>query len=88
MRVLLIGGTGLISSISVYQKPPRHYLITEDTPLENPFWQYARDKIACETRLMRAYRENGFPVTIVQPSLTYGPPQIPLCAGTGSIPTR
>lgn len=64
-----------ISSASTYQKPPRHYLITEETPLENPFWQYSRDKIACEERLMRAYREEGFPVTIIRPSLTYGPSQ-------------
>ena len=67
-----------ISSASAYQKPPKHYLITEETPLENPFWQYSRDKIACEERLMNAYRNNGFPVTIIRPSLTYGPSQIPI----------
>lgn len=67
-----------ISSASAYQKPPKHYLITEETPLENPFWQYSRDKIACEERLMKAHREEGFPVTIVRPSLTYGFSQIPL----------
>ena len=55
-----------------------HYLITESTPLINPFWQYSRDKIACEERLMRAYREEGFPITIVRPSLTYGDTQIVL----------
>ncbi len=60
-----------ISSASVYQKPPTHYLITESTPLHNPFWDYARDKIACEERLLRAYREENFPVTIVRPSFTY-----------------
>lgn len=60
-----------ISSASVYQKPPTHYLITESTPLHNPYWQYSRDKIACEELLMRAYREEGFPATIVRPSLTY-----------------
>ncbi len=60
-----------ISSASAYQKPPSSYLITEQTPLANPFWQYARDKIACEERLMRAYRDEGFPATIVRPSLTY-----------------
>ncbi len=70
-----------ISSAAVYQKPPRHYLITESTPLENPFWQYARDKIACEQRLDRAYREEGFPVTIVRPSLTYGETWIPCAVG-------
>jgi nucleoside-diphosphate-sugar epimerase len=69
-----------ISSASAYQKPASHYLITESTPLYNPFWQYSRDKIACEERLMRAYREEGFPVTIVRPSLTYDP-QFPIAIG-------
>jgi len=67
-----------ISSASAYQKPSRHYLITESTPLANPFWQYSRDKIACEDRLMRAYREEDFPITIVRPSLTYGETQVTL----------
>jgi nucleoside-diphosphate-sugar epimerase len=75
-----------ISSASAYQKPPQHYLITEQTPLENPFWQYSRDKIACEERLMREYRERGFPVTIIRPSLTYGPSQIPLCGASWAHP--
>lgn len=60
-----------ISSASAYQKPPLDYLITESTPLYNPYWDYSRNKIACEERLLRAYREEGFPVTIVRPSLTY-----------------
>jgi len=60
-----------ISSASAYQKPPAHYLITESTPLHNPYWEYSRGKIACEQRLMRAYRDDGFPATIVRPSLTY-----------------
>jgi nucleoside-diphosphate-sugar epimerase len=67
-----------ISSASAYQKPATHYLITESTPLANPYWDYSRNKIACEERLMRAYREEGFPVTIVRPSLTYGDTQITL----------
>jgi nucleoside-diphosphate-sugar epimerase len=67
-----------ISSASAYQKPATHYLITESTPLANPFWEYSRNKIACEERLMRAYREEGFPITIVRPSLTYGDTQITL----------
>jgi nucleoside-diphosphate-sugar epimerase len=71
-----------ISSASAYQKPPRRYLITEETPLENPFWNYSRNKISCEERLMQAHREGAFPVTIVRPSLTYGPSQIPLCVGS------
>jgi nucleoside-diphosphate-sugar epimerase len=66
-----------ISSASAYQKPVRNYLITEDTPLENPFWEYSRNKIACENRLMQAYREERFPTTIIRPSHTYGPTQIP-----------
>jgi nucleoside-diphosphate-sugar epimerase len=60
-----------ISSASVYQKPPEHYLVTESTPLANPFWAYAQGKIACEERLMRACRDDGFPATIVRPSMTY-----------------
>lgn len=60
-----------ISSASTYQKPLSHPIITESTPLANPYWQYSRDKIACEELLNRAYREDGFPVTIVRPSLTY-----------------
>ena len=60
-----------ISSASAYQKPPSHPVITESTPLSNPFWKYSRDKIACEERLMHEYRSSGFPVTIVRPSHTY-----------------
>jgi nucleoside-diphosphate-sugar epimerase len=75
-----------ISSASAYQKPPRHYLVTEETPLENPFWDYSRNKIACEERLMQAHQEQAFPVTIVRPSLTYGPSQIPLCVGSWQHP--
>ncbi|MGE5395620.1 MAG: SDR family oxidoreductase [Candidatus Saccharibacteria bacterium] len=60
-----------ISSASAYQKPPSHYVITESTPLYNPYWDYSRNKIACEDRLMQAYRQEHFPITIVRPSLTY-----------------
>jgi nucleoside-diphosphate-sugar epimerase len=67
-----------VSSASVYQKPVSHYLITESTPLANPYWEYAQQKISCEARLMRAYREEDFPITIVRPSLTYGDTQITL----------
>jgi nucleoside-diphosphate-sugar epimerase len=67
-----------ISSASAYQKPATDYLITESTPLANPYWEYSQQKIACEERLMQAYREEGFPVTIVRPSLTYGETQIAL----------
>ncbi|MGA2115484.1 MAG: NAD-dependent epimerase/dehydratase family protein, partial [Bryobacteraceae bacterium] len=65
-----------ISSASAYQKPATSYLITESTPLANPYWTYSQQKIACEERLMRAYREEAFPITIVRPSLTYGETQI------------
>jgi len=69
-----------ISSASVYQKPPGRYIITESTPLCNPYWEYSRNKIACEERLMRAHREENFPVTIIRPSLTYDP-QLPIAIG-------
>lgn len=60
-----------ISSASVYQKVGGHPVITESTPLYNPYWDYSRDKIACEDLLNDEYRKNGFPITIVRPSLTY-----------------
>ena len=60
-----------ISSASAYQKPLLHPIITESTPLKNPYWKYSRDKIDCENVLTRAYREIDFPMTIVRPSLTY-----------------
>jgi len=71
-----------ISSASAYQKPVGCYLITESTPLANPFWQYSRDKIACEEHLIQAWREEGFPITIVRPSLTYGDTQIVLAVNS------
>ena len=67
-----------ISSASAYQKPLSDFKITESTPLSNPYWQYSRDKIACEEYLMKMYRENGFPVTIVRPSHTYDERSVPL----------
>ena len=67
-----------ISSASAYQKPPVNPVITESTPLANPYWQYSRDKIACEEYLMKKYRETGFPVTIVRPSHTYDERSVPL----------
>src|SRR5262249_24562974 len=60
-----------ISSASVYQKPPTYPIITESTPLANPYWRYSQEKIRCEARLQRAYLEDGFPMTIVRPSHTY-----------------
>ena len=79
---LFRGRTGqfiFISSASAYQKPLRgHYLVTESTPLENPFWEYSRNKIAVEDRLLRALREESFPAVIVRPSFTYGNTIVPL----------
>lgn len=66
-----------ISTASAYEKPPRSLPITESTPLKNPFWQYSRDKIACERVFMEAFIKEGFPVTIVRPSYTYGNGWIP-----------
>lgn len=67
-----------ISSASAYHKPAASPLITEGTTLANPYWQYSRDKIACEEFLMAKYREDGFPVTIVRPSHTYDKRHIPV----------
>lgn len=67
-----------ISSASAYHKPVRSYIINEGTTLANPYWQYSRDKIACEELLMKHYREDGFPVTIIRPSHTYDERSIPL----------
>ena len=67
-----------ISSASAYQKPLSDYHINEGTPLANPYWEYSRNKIACEDFLMKMYREEGFPVTIVRPSHTYDERSIPL----------
>ena len=67
-----------ISSASAYQTPPAHLPITESTPLHNPVWAYSRQKIACEERLLRAYREDGFPVTVIRPSHTYDQTLLPM----------
>lgn len=78
---LFSGRTGqylYTSSASAYHKPVKDYRITEGTALANPYWQYSRDKIACEEVLMRAYREQNFPVTIIRPSHTYDERNVPL----------
>lgn len=67
-----------ISSASAYNKPARSYIITEGTALANPYWEYSRNKIACEEVLMKHYREDGFPVTIIRPSHTYDERSIPM----------
>jgi len=76
-----VGQYVFISSASAYQKPPRRVPVTESTPLHNPFWRYSRDKIACEEALLNAYRDTGFPVTVVRPSHTYDRASIPLHGG-------
>ncbi len=79
-----------ISSASAYQKPPSYPIITESTPLANPYWEYSRNKIACEDRLVRTYQEHGFPITIVRPSHTYDT-RLPIAVGNWAsyvIPKR
>ena len=76
-----IGQYVFLSSASAYQKPVAQLPITESTPLRNPYWQYSRDKIAGEELLTAAYREDGFPVTIVRPSHTYDGGNMPLIGG-------
>ena len=66
-----------VSSASAYQKPPASVPVTESTPLKNPFWRYSREKIACEDRLVGAYREADFPMTVVRPSHTYDDTKLP-----------
>lgn len=70
-----------ISSASVYQTPPASLPVTESTPLDNPYWDYSQAKIACEDRLVSAYREEHFPVTIVRPSHTYDKTKLPISGG-------
>jgi nucleoside-diphosphate-sugar epimerase len=74
-----------ISSASAYQKPPARLPIVESTPLRNPEWDYSRDKIACEDRLVSAYRRDGFPATIVRPSHTYDRTSVPLIGGRTAL---
>jgi nucleoside-diphosphate-sugar epimerase len=81
---LFRGRTGqyvFISSASAYQTPPARLPVTESTPLRNPYWQYSRDKIACEDALVTAYREEGFPATVVRPSHTYDQTEVPFDGG-------
>jgi nucleoside-diphosphate-sugar epimerase len=70
-----------ISSASAYQTPPGRVPVVESTPLRNPYWQYSRDKIACEDILVQAYRNHGFPATIVRPSHTYDHTSLPFDGG-------
>ena len=76
-----VGQYVFISSASAYQTPPARLPITESTPLRNPFWQYSRNKIACEDLLTTLYRDEGYPVTIVRPSHTYDRTLVPFDGG-------
>jgi nucleoside-diphosphate-sugar epimerase len=81
---LFKGRTGqyiFISSASAYQTPPAHLPATESTLLDNPFWLYSRNKIACEELLVKAYREEKFPMTIMRPSHTYDKTVLPMDGG-------
>lgn len=80
-----VGQYIFISSASAYQTPPETLPVVESTPLRNPFWLYSRNKIACEDLLTRAYREEGFPVTIVRPSHTYDRTLLPMTGGWTTV---
>ena len=85
---LFRGRTGqyvFISSASAYQTPPSRLPVRESTPLRNPYWQYSRDKIACEDVLTTAYREQGFPATVVRPSHTYDRTMVPFDGGWTAV---
>jgi nucleoside-diphosphate-sugar epimerase len=85
---LFRGRTGqyvFISTASAYQTPPSRLPVTESTPLRNPFWQYSRDKIACEDLLTAEYRDTGFPATVVRPSHTYDATKTVLSGGWTSL---
>ncbi|WP_411719809.1 NAD-dependent epimerase/dehydratase family protein [Mycetocola sp.] len=74
-----------ISSASAYQTPPSRLPVTESTPLRNPFWEYSRNKIACEDALVAEYRATGYPITIVRPSHTYDRTSLPTLGGWTDI---
>ena len=80
-----VGQYIFISSASAYQTPPASLPVIESTLLDNPFWEYSRQKIACEELLVRSYRDAKFPMTIVRPSHTYDATKAPLFGGYTSI---
>jgi nucleoside-diphosphate-sugar epimerase len=85
---LFKGRTGqyiFISSASAYQTPPRALPVRESTPLHNPYWEYSRNKIACEEMLLQAYRSHGFPMTVVRPSHTYDRTLLPFHGGFTNV---
>jgi nucleoside-diphosphate-sugar epimerase len=70
-----------ISSASAYQTPPTSLPVRESTILDNPYWEYSRNKIACEGLLVDAYRAEKYPITIVRPSHTYDETLLPFHGG-------
>jgi nucleoside-diphosphate-sugar epimerase len=81
---LFNGRTGqyvFISSASVYQTPPSRLPVTESSMIDNPYWKYSQNKIACEEMLIHAYRQSKFPITIVRPSHTYDKTLLPFDGG-------
>ncbi|SES13497.1 NAD dependent epimerase/dehydratase family protein [Gracilibacillus ureilyticus] len=75
-----------ISTVATYQRPPAFYKLDESTPQHNPVWDYAVNKIASEERLIKEFRSNSFPITIVRPSHTYGETTIPFAITSGAHP--
>ncbi|RFB93717.1 RNA-binding protein [Rhizobium leguminosarum bv. trifolii] len=73
-----------ISSASVYEKPPRHFVITEETPAINPYWHYSQAKIACEDLLKKA---GDLAWTIVRPSHTVRT-GLPIMMGDSDVMAR
>jgi nucleoside-diphosphate-sugar epimerase len=73
-----------ISSTVIYAKPPRQLPLTENAPVDNPLWDYAQKKQACEQWLRQRHEETGFPVTVVRPSHTYSKRWIPNPVSSGS----
>jgi len=80
-----VGQFIFISSASAYQTPPASLPVTESTILDNPYWEYSRNKIACEQRLVQAYRNEKFPITIVRPSHTYDHTSFPFSGGYTNV---
>lgn len=80
-----VGQYLFVSTASAYRKPPAHHVLTESTPLSNPYWDYSRAKIACEEILWAAWRRRGFPVTVVRPSHTYSERWLPLALGSSDF---
>lgn len=66
-----VGQFVFISSASAYETPPSSMPVTEQTPLCNPYWEYSRNKIACEKFLEAAWAKEKFPYTVIRPSHTY-----------------